>query len=247
MTAEPAPAPPPPDPRAARRHLAVALLAINALVFVLSRPWAVTHQLHELIGLVFLAAAIVAIRRDDDDTRRYGVRLDGLFPGAAGDPRSHVRPVIEALPSALRELGAAAVAAAVILPPYTLLWPMFNRPVGARHLDASRLGELVVELLAVAFTEEFLFRGYVQTRLADALGWGAIDRSSPWRKALAVSALTALLFAATHVVVSPTAARAAVFFPGVIFGLLRVWRGGIGAAVALHAVFNLYERWLEGR
>jgi putative effector of murein hydrolase len=32
-----------------------------------------------------------------------------------------------------------------------------------------------------------------------------------------------------------------------LFGLLRVWRGGIGAAVVLHAVSNLFERWLEGR
>jgi membrane protease YdiL (CAAX protease family) len=38
-----------------------------------------------------------------------------------------------------------------------------------------------------------------------------------------------------------------VFFPSLLFGALRIWRGGIGAAVALHAIFNVFERYLEGR
>ena len=58
--------------------------------------------------------------------------------------------------------------------------------------------------------------------------------------------LTALLFALTHVVVAPTLPRAVVFFPGLLFGALRVWRGGVGAAIVLHAASNLFERWLEG-
>lgn len=231
----------------ARRHLFVAVVVVNVLVFALSRPWAIAHQLHEAIGLVFLAAAIIGIRHDHDDTRRYGVRLEGLFPGAEGDPRSLVRAIIEALPSALRELGVAAIVSVVILVPYSFAWPLFNHPIGPRHFDSSRLGELGAELLAVAFTEEFFFRGYVQTRIADALGWSPIDRHSPWRSAVIVSTLTAVLFALTHVVVSPTVARAAVFFPAIVFGLVRIHRGGIGAVIALHALFNIYERWLEGR
>lgn len=237
----------PPDPARARRHLVVACLAVNALVFALSRAWSMRHGLHDLIGVVFLAGAMIGVRLDDDDTTRYGIRLGGIFPGQAGDPRSLVRTLWEAVPSALRELGLAGAVAVAVLPVYTGLWPLFNRPVGPRHFDLTpeRWREIATELLAVAFTEEMFFRGYVYTRLGDAFGAGG--QRPPGRVAVGVIALTAALFALTHVVVDPTVARAVVFFPGLLFGALRWWRGGIGAAVALHAAFNLWERYLEGR
>lgn len=240
------------DPARARawRQLAVSYLAINALIFALSRATAQSYGLHDLIGALFLLAGLWSIRADDDDTARYGVRLGGVFPGAAGDERSLVRTVWEAIPGALRELAVAALVAAVVLPVYAYFWPLFNRPPAVRHfaLDAAHWRELLTNLLAVALTEELYFRGYVQTRLADALG---VPQTREARGRLSVMllpvALTAALFALTHMAVEVTAARAAVFFPGLLFGALRVWRGGIGAAVFLHAASNVFEAWLEGR
>lgn len=234
----------PADPRAARRQLATALLAVNAAVFILSRPALMAKNLHDAIGVVFLAGAMIGVRRDDDDTERYGIRLGGVFPGAAGDPRSLVRTLWESLPEALREVALAAVVALAVLPIYSVAWPLFNRAVGPRHAPHD-LRDVATELVAVAFTEEMFFRGYVQTRVADALGVAPTSRSP--RDLARVVGLTALLFALTHVVVAPTLARAVVFFPAILFGLLRIWRGGIGASVALHAAFNLWERYLEGR
>ncbi len=238
---------PAPSRSVARRHLAIAVVAVNALVFVLSRPALMARGLHDLIGVVFLGGAMLGVRYDDDDTARYGIRLEGIFPGRAGDPRSLVRTLWEALPSALRELGVAGAVALVVLPVYTAAWPLINRPVAPRHfeLNADRWREVATELLAVAFTEEMFFRGYVQTRVGDALG--VSTARPPPREAAKVVAITAALFAFTHVVVDPTVARAAVFFPALLFGALRYARGGIGAAVALHAAFNLWERYLEGR
>jgi hypothetical protein len=233
-----------PDRRAARRHLAVALLVVNTAVFVLSRPAMMAKNLHDAIGVVFLAAALVGIRRDDDDTERYGVRLEGVFPGAAGDPRSLVRTLWEALPTAFRELAVAVGVALLVLPVYSALWPFFNEARGPRRAPHD-LRDVATELIAVAFTEEMFFRGYVHTRVADVLGVSPTSRLL--REAGPVVLLTAALFAFTHVVVAPTVARAVVFFPALLFGALRVWRGGIGAAVVLHAVFNLWERYLEGR
>jgi hypothetical protein len=231
----------------ARTHLVLATLTVNAAVFVLSRPVLMARQLHDLIGVVFLVGAIMGIRRDDDDTERYGVRLGGVFPGGDGDPRSLVRTLWEALPSAARELAIAATIAAFVLPLYTALWPFFNQPIGPRHFELTpeRWRDIATELLAVAFTEEMFFRGYVHTRVADFF---KVDARTRVPSELArVLVLTSALFALTHVVVDPTLARAAVFFPGLLFGLVRVWRGGIGAAIALHAAFNLWERYLEGR
>lgn len=236
-----------PARRRARDQLVVSTLAVNALVFVLSRPFAMRKGLHDLIGVVFLFAALHLIRKDDDDTARYGVRLGGLFPGAAGDSRSLVRTLWESLPGAAREIGIALATAALVLPVYALAWPLFNRPVGPRHFDGARWRELLTELFAVAFTEEVLFRGFVLTRLADYLGASPLTLRSPKADLAKVLVISSLLFALTHVVVEPTLPRAVVFFPGLLFGVLRVWRGGVGAAVVLHAVSNLFERWLEGR
>jgi membrane protease YdiL (CAAX protease family) len=63
---------------------------------------------------------------------------------------------------------------------------------------------------------------------------------------LAASAwvLHAGLFAAIHFMVDPHPARFAVFFPALLFGWTRAWRGGIGAALALHAMSNLYSEIL---
>jgi len=235
----------------ARRHLAVALVAVNALVFVLSRPAAVRRELHGLIGVVFLVATLRGVARDDDDTERYGIRLEGLIPGASGDARSLPRALVEAIPSALRELGVAALFAAVVLPVYTLAWPLFNHPVGPRHLPFSHdpIATLLGEVVAVALTEELFFRGYLQTRIADALGLPDFTRTRkpPFAGAARVVAITSLLFALTHVLAEPGIGRAAVFFPSLLFGAVRIARGGVGAAVALHAIFNVFERYLEGR
>ena len=56
--------------------------------------------------------------------------------------------------------------------------------------------------------------------------------------------LQAVLFAAVHFMVEPHPARLAVFFPALLFGWTRGWRGGIGAALALHAMSNLYSEIL---
>nr|BAL56269.1 hypothetical conserved protein [uncultured delta proteobacterium] len=239
-----------PEQTRAWKQLAVSYLSTNALVFLLSRPGAMQYGLHDLIGALFLLAGLASIRADDYDTRRYGVRLGGIFPGAEGDDRSLVRAIWESLPHAARELAVAALIAAVVLPVYAYFWPLFNHPPASRHfsLDAHRWREIFTHLLAVALTEELYFRGYVQTRVADGLG---ISHDPAKRRQLRTMALpiviTSALFALTHVTVEVTLARAAVFFPGLLFGAVRVRRGGIGAAVFLHAISNLFEQWLEGR
>jgi uncharacterized protein len=235
------------------KQLALSYLITNALVFVLSRAGAMQFGLHELIGALFLLAGLISIRRDDDDTRRYGVRLGGVFPGREGDERSLIRAIWEAIPSALRELAIAVAVAAVVLPIYAFFWPKFNHvPVNRSfELTATRWREILTTLLAVALTEELYFRGYVQTRIADAMGLSSREGPSGVISRVRVQFpaifLASVLFAITHLTVEPTVPRAVVFFPGLLFGVVRAWRGGIGAAVYLHAISNLFEMWLEGR
>lgn len=237
--------------RRALRDVALSFAVVNGLVFALSRGPAQRYGLHDLIGALFLVGALVSVRRlGDDDTHRFGISLGGVFPGANGDARSLVRAVIEGVPLALRELAVAAAIVAVVLPVYAFFWPYVNPvpPVRRFALDAAHVKDIATNLLAVALTEEMYFRGWVQTRMADALG---VPRDEPARKKLRAMAapilIASALFAITHVTVAVTAPRAAVFFPGLLFGVLRVWRGGIGAAVFVHAISNIFEAWLEGR
>jgi len=94
----------------------------------------------------------------------------------------------------------------------------------------------------VALPEEAFFRGYLQTALSDL--------QKTRRRILGVELaplawlLQAILFAAIHFIVEPQPARLAVFFPALLFGWTRAWRGGIGAALALHAMSNLYSEIL---
>jgi membrane protease YdiL (CAAX protease family) len=87
-----------------------------------------------------------------------------------------------------------------------------------------------------------MFRGYFQTRLQEIYPpsvrlWGAAI--SP-----VALLLQALLFALLHYLVGFSPARLAVFFPALVFGLLRSVRGGIGAAVWFHALSNVLSEIL---
>lgn len=241
----------PTDTRRAWRQIAISFAAVCALVFVCVSPVGRRFRLQEAVQIVFLVGAIRSVRWDDDDTKRYGVNLEGIFPGRDGDARSLPRTVIESVPSALREMAVGAGAALLILPIYTAFWPLFNRPIGPRHFafDQAHWTEIATQFLVVAFTEEIYFRGYVFTRLCDALGVKRDEGSSkvPLRASVVAILLTSVMFMFVHVLVERSIPRLVVFFPSLVFTALRAWRGGIGAAITLHAVCNLWESYLEGR
>jgi hypothetical protein len=100
---------------------------------------------------------------------------------------------------------------------------------------------LLIHLLAVALPEEVFYRGYIQARLAGLfsrrirflgvdLGWHV--------------AVTSALFALSHLVAIPAPFRLAVFFPGLLFGWLRLRTGSLVAPVLLHAASNVLLAFL---
>ncbi|MET0391205.1 MAG: myxosortase family intramembrane protease, partial [Polyangiales bacterium] len=95
----------------------------------------------------------------------------------------------------------------------------------------------MTQILVVGLPEEALFRGYVQGRLGDA--WPARIRVLGAQLSPGAWLLQAALFALLHVAVDYNLARLAVFFPGLLFGWLRALRGGVGAAILVHAACNL--------
>ena len=194
------------------------------------------------IALLFLFSAL---RLAGSEAERFGLALGGLLAPLRSDPESSSRGILKslfkAIPSGLRESLAALLIALCIFPLFTVLYYYWYAPTQDFSLEFARdlSMRLLSQVLLVALPEEAFFRGYVQTRLSDAES----KRIRIFGVRIAPLALLpqSALFALMDLITNPHPARRAGFFPGLLFGWTRCWRGGIGAAIVLHALSNLYS------
>lgn len=201
--------------------------------------------LHQIVGALavgaFLYAPVKRLEARGQDAHDAGWRFDRL--GA--------------------DLGWALFACAIILPPFTVAFSWFVRElprfppkisslvapyVGAAHPLRFRLGPDPLELAgrvagnaAVAFAEEFFYRGYLTLRFEES--WPPRMRilGAPLGRAAVV---VALLFALGHLL-EPAPWRLAVFFPALVFAWLRARTGTIVGAAICHFIFNVWLLLLE--
>jgi len=237
--------------RASLRQTLQVYALVCVAVFTVTRlePLALVGQYVQLVvAAIFLLTSIRLTRRDP---AHYGVALGGLLePAADEQPAGPLglfdlgRAMVKALPSAAVEIGVAAGIGAVVLPLYAVGFYVWNEPAQnfSLALPPNVASFALAQLIVVALPEEAFFRGYLQTALSDLTTkrlrvLGVELASGAW-------VLQAALFAAIHFIVEPHPARLAVFFPALLFGWTRAWRGGIGAALMLHAMSNLYSEIL---
>lgn len=222
----------------------VAIGAATVAIDRLTRLPPLSEYTHLAIAALFLTAAVQLTQRQPGGLTAHGLALGGLLepPPVSGErgPLSELWTSLRlALPEALRETGVALALAALIFPPFALGFYLFHRPDTAFsfHLPDDPFNYAMAQLLMVGLPEEALFRGYFQTRLQARYP----RRSRLLGAAVSPTALIvqAALFAALHVAVDLNPLRFSVFFPGLLFGWLRDLRGGIGAAIVLHALSNL--------
>lgn len=233
------PASTPPVPSPGRRLILVeAFAAATAVTAVIGVGARLVPRVHvaTFVGLVFLGATWLLVWRGSDErVRRSGLALGGLLLGDVAWPA--------VARSALIALAWAGLLATISFGPYTALWWWWWHPgkwflaLDARDAASEAMGQL----LLISLPEEAFYRGYLQTRLDDA--W------APRWRVLGASLGPGLLascavFAVGHVVTIPSAARLGVFFPALAFGWLRARTGGVGAALAFHALCNLYSELL---
>ncbi|MFW6050508.1 MAG: myxosortase MrtC [Myxococcota bacterium] len=236
--------------RAPVREVAAVYAAVTVATFALTRLRAVPalqEYVHLAVAALFLVVALRLAQREEDGVRRHGMDLAGLLSPPADDRPAGplglwdlARAVRAALPVALRETAVALAVAAVVFPPFALGFYLWHRPDTAFTFQPSlhMLNAFVTHLVVVSLPEEAFFRGYVQTRLADA--WPRTRRLVGVRLSVPALVWQAVAFGLLHFVVDADPRRLAVVFPGLLFGWLRGWRGGIGAAVVMHAASNVY-------
>ena len=95
---------------------------------------------------------------------------------------------------------------------------------------------VLYQIFFVAIPEEFFYRGYMQTRLNEVFHRPYLLGGAAFGAALWV---TALYFAFGHSLVVLRWWHPAIFFPGLLFGLLRERTGGVLAPAFFHAACNL--------
>ena len=241
-----------PDRAALREALAV-YAGVSVITWLLSRfqslPVLRSH-LHLVVGMLFLVTALRCAERLPGGAERYGLALGGLLGDArdeadtaaareGGALSDLLASLCASFPSFLAELGVAALVCALVFPPFVLGFYLWHAPVRpfAWLPDQDMPAYALTQVIVVGLPEEALFRGYLQGRLEDA--WPKSLRLLGAHVSLGALLGQAALFGVLHFVVDYNPARLAVFFPALLFGWVRALRGGIGAAIFVHAGCNL--------
>lgn len=92
------------------------------------------------------------------------------------------------------------------------------------------------EVLAVALPEEVFYRGYLQTRLDEAMPARRRILGADVGWALPVSSA---IFVLGHMAVRPAAWQLGIFFPSLVFGWLRIRTNSLVAPILYHALCNV--------
>ncbi|MDQ3036087.1 MAG: MrtC family glutamic-type intramembrane protease [Myxococcota bacterium] len=240
------------DPRRVIREVALVYVGVcvaTAALGALRAIPAARDAAHLGIAALFLFVPLYLARRSPGGARHYGIDLGGLLEAEPSDDDDRspgplglydlARTLRRSLPSALRELGAALGVAAIVFPPFVVGFWLWHRPGHSFtwSLPPDLASFALTQIVLVGLPEEALFRGYVQTRLHDALPPRRTILGAPVHVGVLIA--QAALFALVHLATEPHPAKLAVFFPGLLFGWMRAWRGGIGAAILFHAMSNV--------
>jgi membrane protease YdiL (CAAX protease family) len=195
------------------------------------------------IGFIFLGATGVFVwRKDDAKVERYGLALGGLVVPHA--------PWRRTLHDGARAAAWAGAFAAITFVPFYFGFRLYWRWRGLVPSDAvfswpshptTLAANIAGQLLMIALPEEAFYRGYLQTRLDEALPRRVRIAGAEVGYSLLV---TSALFAVGHVATIPSAQRLAVFFPSLAFGWLRARTRGVGASIGYHALCNVFSELL---
>jgi len=215
-------------------------LAVSALVTIgvtAASSLLADRYVASAVGFTFLGTTWwLVLSQDDAKVAHFGLAFGGLvLPG-----KLDARRLLWAF---ARALGWALLFAAITFVPFWFGWRSWWKVDSGFHIhvDSMFLNEWLGQLLIIALPEEAFYRGYLQTRLDDAI---------PVRIRILGASVTpgiviaSAIFALGHFATIRTAPRLAVFFPALAFGWLRARTGGVGASILFHAACNMFSMFL---
>jgi len=201
----------------------------------------VKRYIHEMHWVAFVYIPTFLLRRRDEDFQDYGLTVNPIGRGLL------TFLIVSLIIFPLFTLGfyfyyRMACAAAISGTPLPAqISSLCRRFVGSwrnvRFRLPPKFGEkALVQLIVTGFSEEYFFRGYVQSRLN--VVWP--PNPNIYRHPVGRSTLvTSFLFAIGHPLVDLNPLRLAVFFPSLAFCWIRQATGSIMASVFFHASCNL--------
>lgn len=206
--------------------LGVAFAALAALGVVIADyaatlsypPW--VGPLAGLAKFGLLAALALAL-----------LRVEGVRPTDLGLSRSLLKPAVVTVAGVWLALNVLAAGLASATGNPWGLGVLVDLPVRWAGIPAPRVTSLVFGFLAVALVEEFVFRGYLQTKVVSMLGDG-----SRFRVGLGV-VTAGLVFGAMH---APGAIVAGASPRGVLGTVLFLSLSGVAFGVLYELTHNVY-------
>lgn len=132
-----------------------------------------------------------------------------------------------------------------LLVPWILVYHLYQSLSGNTfqpNFPEGFLQLVAFHIFFVAIPEEFFYRGYFQTRLNEVLPKNGLLFGIPFGNSLWI---TSLFFAFGHSLVMFQWWHFSIFFPGLLFGLMRERTKGVLAAAFLHAFCNLGVKIME--
>lgn len=144
------------------------------------------------------------------------------------------------------QLLTLAVSILVIFPffigGFILYLTYFKKYRFVGSVDINYFQVISFHILAAALPEEFFFRGFLQELFNRDMPRRFVTFGISWGPGMVISAF---LFAIGHFIFRQEAWRIMVFFPGLLFGLLREKYDSIAVPVLLHAFSNIIVEILE--
>lgn len=130
--------------------------------------------------------------------------------------------------SALTGTICVTTAVLAVLTAVALLWPFEELP---KHRSLDMIIKLALSGLFAAVIEEYFFRGWLQPLFKERM------------PALYAIIVVNLIFAPLHLLAVCHPISLAVFFPGMIMGLLKENYGYIWSPILFHFLGNIWAIW----
>ena len=206
--------------------VSIAVLVAIHLLLMLGRISAGAGSIGAaLVSLIFFWVPIVIILARRRTPAEYGLHFTGWQ----------------------RELGRGLLVSSIVLPlfavAYWVVWGLFFHRSISVHWGTALFLQFPVQLLAIALPEEVFFRGYLQTLFSfvwrTKRRWPLVGVNAP-----AIIA-TSIVFPLAHLASNPSPMRLAVFFPSLLFGVLRERSGSLVQPVVVHTLANVTILILE--